>query len=157
MAIHQFSRAAFDRMQAEFYDLSTRWRFAVAEKIERARVLGDRKETGDYHAAKDEQGHMEGRIRQLEYLLENGEVVEPGPTGEVTVGHRITILYEGDDESDAETYIIGHVEEKLEGYDIVSPGSPMGAALLGAAVGEWVSYQAPNGDLKVKVLSTGPA
>jgi transcription elongation factor GreA len=157
MAIHQFSRAAFDRMQAEFDDLSTRGRFAVAEKIERAREMGDLKENGDYHAAKDEQGHMEGRIRQLEYLLENGEVVEPGPDGQVTVGQRITILYEGDDEKDAETYIIGHVEEKLEGYDIVSPGSPLGEALLGANVGDWVSYQAPNGVLKVKILSAGAA
>ncbi|MCU1366272.1 MAG: greA, partial [Ilumatobacteraceae bacterium] len=85
MAIHQFSRAAYERMQAEFDDLSTRGRFAVAEKIERAREMGDLKENGDYHAAKDEQGHMEGRIRQLEYLLENGEVIEEGPEGEVRV------------------------------------------------------------------------
>ena len=79
MAIHQFSRAAYERMQAEFDDLSTRGRFAVAEKIERAREMGDLKENGDYHAAKDEQGHMEGRIRQSEYLLENGEIIEPAP------------------------------------------------------------------------------
>ena len=144
-------------MQNEFDDLSTRGRFAVAEKIERAREMGDLKENGDYHAAKDEQGHMEGRIRQLEYLLENGEVVEPGPDGEVAVGQKITILYDGDKESDAETYIIGHVEEKLDGYDIVSPGSPLGEALLGATVGEWVSYQAPTGVLKVKVLAAGAA
>ncbi len=157
MAIHQFSSAAYERMQAEFDDLSTRGRFAVAEKIERAREMGDLKENGDYHAAKDEQGHMEGRIRQLEYLLENGEVVEAGPEGEVSVGQKITILYEGDAEADAETYIIGHVEEKLAGFDIVSPGSPLGSALLGATVGAWVSYQAPNGELKVKVLAAGPA
>ncbi len=144
-------------MQVEFDDLSTRGRFAVAEKIERAREMGDLKENGDYHAAKDEQGHMEGRIRQLEYLLENGEIIEAGPEGEVRVGQKITVLYDGDAESDAETYIIGHVEEKLEGYDIVSPGSPLGTALLGAAVGNWVSYQAPTGELKVKVLAAVPA
>jgi hypothetical protein len=86
MAKHQFSRAAYERMQAEFDDLSTRGRHQVADKIERARELGDLKENGDYHAAKDEQGHMEGRIRQLEYLLENGEVIEDGPEGEVRVG-----------------------------------------------------------------------
>src|SRR3954453_6716800 len=124
MDTHQLSQETYDRLRAEFDDLSTRGRFAVAEKIERARELGDLKENGDYHAAKDEQGHMEGRIRQLEYLLENGEVIEPGVDGSVSVGQKITILYEGDSEADAETYIIGHVEEKLEGFDIVSPGSP---------------------------------
>src|SRR3954467_260836 len=123
MTTTQLSRSAYERLQAELLDLTTRGRIEVAQKIETARLLGDLKENGDYHAAKDEQGHMEGRIRQLEYLLENGEVVEPGPDGQVTVGQKITILYEGDDEADAETYIIGHVEEKLEGYDIVSPGS----------------------------------
>ena len=157
MAKHQFSRATYERMQAEFDDLSTRGRFAVAEKIERAREMGDLKENGDYHAAKDEQGHMEGRIRQLEYLLENGEVVEAGSDGKVQVGQKITLVYDGDSDDDAETYIIGHVEEKLEGFDIVSPGSPMGEALLGSTVGSWVSYQAPNGVLKVKVLAAGPA
>jgi transcription elongation factor GreA len=157
MAKHQFSRAAYDRMQAEFDDLSTRGRFAVAEKIERAREMGDLKENGDYHAAKDEQGHMEGRIRQLEYLLENGEVVESGPEGEVRVGQKIKIVYEGDSHDMAEIYIIGHVEERLEGFDIVSPGSPLGSALLGSTVGSWVQYDAPNGALKVMIIDVGPA
>jgi transcription elongation factor GreA len=75
----------------------------------------------------------------------------------VSVGQKITIVYEGDSDDDAETYIIGHVEEKLEGFDIVSPGSPLGSALLGAKVGSWVAYQAPNGELKVKILAAGPA
>ena len=156
MAKHQFSRTAYERMQAEFDDLSTRGRFAVAEKIERAREMGDLRENGDYHAAKDEQGHMEGRIRQLEYLLENGEVIDSGPEGEVRVGQKITILYEGDSDDMAEIYIIGHVEERLEGFDIVSPGSPLGSALLGASVGAWVQYAAPNGELKVMIIAVGP-
>jgi transcription elongation factor GreA len=143
-------------MQAEFDDLSTRGRFEVAEKIERAREMGDLRENGDYHAAKDEQGHMEGRIRQLEYLLENGEVIDSGPEGEVRVGQKITILYEGDSDDMAEIYIIGHVEERLEGFDIVSPGSPLGSALLGASVGAWVQYAAPNGELKVMIIAVGP-
>ena len=65
MAKHQLSKSAFDRLKAEFDDLTTRGRIDVAYKIERARELGDLKENGDYHAAKDEQGHMEGRIRQI--------------------------------------------------------------------------------------------
>ena len=157
MPTHRLSRVALERLQAEHLDLTTRGRIEVAARIGRAREMGDLKENGDYHAAKDEQGHMEGRIRQLEYLLENGEVIDSGPEGEVRVGQKITIVYEGDSDDMAETYIIGHVEEQLEGYDIVSPGSPLGAALLGSTVGSWVGYEAPNGELKVKILSVGPA
>src|SRR5829696_8046524 len=93
----QLSRAAFERLQAEFDDLTTRGRIEVAEKIERARELGDLSENGDYHAAKDEQGHMEGRIRQLEHIVETAEIIESAPEGEVGPGSIVTIVYEGDD------------------------------------------------------------
>ena len=69
MTAPQLSRAAYDRLRAEFEDLTTRGRIDVANKIEVAREEGDLKENAGYHAAKDEQGHMEGRIRQLEHLL----------------------------------------------------------------------------------------
>ena len=82
MEANQLSREAFDRLQAELDDLTTRGRIEVAEKIEQARELGDLSENGDYHAAKDEQGHMEGRIRQLEALLENVEIIEPPAEGD---------------------------------------------------------------------------
>ncbi|NCW48804.1 MAG: hypothetical protein EBV88_04925 [Actinobacteria bacterium] len=73
MASQQLSRATFDRLKTEFDDLTTRGRIEVAEEIERAREEGDLRENAGYHAAKDKQGHMEGRIRQLEHLLENAE------------------------------------------------------------------------------------
>jgi len=152
MATHQLSQQAFDRLQAELDDLSTRGRIEVAEKIERARELGDLSENGDYHAAKDEQGHMEGRIRQLEHLIENAEIIAPPPPGVVGAGSVVTIVYEGDDDSDAERYLVGHIEEKVGELDVVSPTAPLGAALLGATIGDWVSYDAPNGQLRVKVL-----
>src|SRR6187431_1449618 len=106
MATHQLSQQAFDRLTAEFDDLSTRGRIEVADKIERARELGDLSENGDYHAAKDEQGHMEGRIRQLEHLLENAEIIEPPAAGVVGAGSVVTIVYEGDDDSAAERYLV---------------------------------------------------
>ena len=81
MASTQLSRTAFERLKEEHYDLSTRGRIEVAQKIEAARLLGDLSENGDYHAAKDEQGHMEGRIRQLEHLIENAEIIESGEEG----------------------------------------------------------------------------
>ena len=156
MAKHQLSKSTFDRIKAEFDDLTTRGRIDVANKIERARELGDLKENGDYHAAKDVQGHMEGRIRQIESILEDAEVVSPAPDGVVGLGSIVAIVYEGDSDGDAESYLIGHVEEQPASKDVsvMSPSSPLGSALLGAKEGDLVSYEAPNGMLKVKVLST---
>ena len=153
--VHHLTATALERLQAEFHDLTTRGRIEVADKIERAREMGDLKENGDYHAAKDEQGHMEGRIRQIESILEDAEVVSPAPDGVVGLGSIIAIVYEGDSDSDAESYLIGHVEEKPENdsVSVMSPSSPLGSALLGAKEGDMVSYEAPNGMLKVKVLS----
>ena len=155
MAKHQLSKSTFDRIKAEFDDLTTRGRIEVAYKIERARELGDLKENGDYHAAKDEQGHMEGRIRQIESILEDVEVVTAPADGVVGLGSVVAIVFEGDSDSDAESYLIGHVEEKPENdsVSVMSPSSPLGSALLGAKEGEVVTYDATNAKLKVKVLS----
>ena len=119
---------------------------------EAARLLGDLSENGDYHAAKDEQGHMEGRIRELEHLLDNGEIIELGDAGVVAAGSIVTIVYEGEAESDAERYLIGHLEERMPGLDVMSPKSPLGSALLGHEAGQWVEYDAPNGALRVKLI-----
>ncbi|NDH37310.1 MAG: transcription elongation factor GreA, partial [Acidimicrobiia bacterium] len=86
MPTHRLSRSAFERLQAEHLDLTTRGRIEVAQKIQRAREMGDLKENGDYHAAKDEQGHMEGRIRQLESMLENAEIIEVAASDVVGLG-----------------------------------------------------------------------
>lgn len=154
MTIHKLSAAAHKRLTRELHDLTTRGRIEVAEKIERAREMGDLKENGDYHAAKDEQGHMEGRIRQLESILEDAEIVAGAPAGIVGLGAIVTILYDGDSESDSARYLIGHVEEQPSDIEVsvMSPSSPLGSALLGAEQGATVSYQAPNGILRVKVL-----
>ena len=152
MAAQQLSRAAYERLRAEFGDLTTRGRIEVAEKIERARELGDLSENADYHAAKDEQGHLEGRIRQLEHLLENAEIIEDAPEGVVAPGTVVTIVYEGDADDSAERYLLGHIEEEVDGMDVISPTAPLGVALLGATEGDWVSYSAPTGDLRVRIL-----
>ena len=77
---------------------------------------------------------MEGRIRQLEHLLENAEIIEAGRG--VVVGTIVTIVYEGDDDDMAERYLIGHMEEQIDGLDVISPTSPLGAALIGATQGD---------------------
>lgn len=149
MATQKFSRAAYERLKAELDDLSTRGRIEVAEKIERAREEGDLSENAGYHAAKDEQGHMEGRIRHLEHMLEDAEIVDDQFV--------YTVLYDGDSPDQAERYLVGHLEEQVEGAVVVSPSSPLGAALDGADEGQQVTYQAPNGTLSVTVLKVEPA
>ncbi len=157
MTTTQLSRAAFDRLQAEFFDLTTRGRIEVAQKIETARLMGDLSENGDYHAAKDEQGQMEGRIRQLEFIIANAEIIEGGDEGIVSAGSIVTIVYEGDDDSMAERYLVGHMEEKVGDLDVMSPESPLGSALIGASAGTWVEYEAPTGKLRVRVITVETA
>ncbi|HEU5083459.1 MAG TPA: transcription elongation factor GreA [Acidimicrobiales bacterium] len=140
---HELTQAAFDRLKAEHDDLTTRGRVEIARKIEAARELGDLSENGDYHAAKEEQGKMEGRIAHLSAIIENHVIVEAGSGDEVRVGSVVTIRYEGDD--DTEQYLIGSIEERHDDLEVMSPGSPLGSALLGSKVGETVKYETPTG------------
>ena len=148
----QLSREAFDRLQSEYDDLTTRGRIEIAKKIETARELGDLSENGDYHAAKEEQGKMEGRIIHLQRILENAVIVEvdAGASDEVRSGCIVSIRYAGDDT--VERYLLGSIEERRDGVDVISPGSPLGQALMGAAKGETVAYEAPGGMLEVTVV-----
>ena len=148
------SQAAYDRIATEHDDLVTRGRIDIARKIEAARELGDLSENGDYHAAKEEQGKMQGRINHLANLLENGVIVEAAKTDTVQAGTIVDIRYEGD--SDAERFLLGSIEERVEGIDIISPGSALGIALVGHSVGETVAYETPAGlTLRVDIVSVG--
>ena len=151
---YPLSQAAYDRLKAEHDELTTVGRVEIARKIEAARELGDLKENGDYHAAKDHQGHMEARIRQLAVMIDNAEIVE-GIDGEVVEpGATVQLRYEGDD--DAETYYFGSVEERDIEHDIISPRSPLGQAIVGAKVGDKVDFTSPTGaTLTVEIVSIG--
>ena len=156
MAETQLSRDTYDRLAAELEDLRTRGRVEIARAIEAARALGDLSENGDYHAAKDTQGKMEARIRQLEATLEDAKIVDSaaaGANGEVATGVVVSLRYVGDD--DVERYLIGSIEERGEGVSVISPASPLGQALTGAKAGDRVSYQAPSGTLEVDVVAVG--
>jgi transcription elongation factor GreA len=149
---YHLSQAAFDRLKAEHDDLTTRGRVEIARKIETARELGDLSENGDYHAAKEEQGKMEGRIRQLAVMIENAEIVESAGGSEVTPGSVVSIRYEGDD--DVEKYLIGSIEERHDDLDVISPGSPLGSALMGHGQGDKVEFETPTGAvLTVEVVA----
>ena len=148
---HHLSRSAFERLHQEHGELTTRGRVDIARKIEAARELGDLSENGDYHAAKEEQGKMEARIRQLETLIKNAEIVEGGSTDEVTAGSIVEIRFESSD--DTERYLIGSIEERHSDYEVISPGSPLGTALLGHKIGEVVDFETPRGVNKVEIVS----
>lgn len=147
------SQAAYDRIKVEHDDLVTRGKIDIARKIETARELGDLSENGDYHAAKEEQGKMEGRINHLAALLLDCEIVEAVVSDTVQMGSIVTIRFEDDD--DSETYLIGSIEERQGDLKVVSKGSPLGSALMGQSRGDVVDFEAPGGVLKVEIVDIG--
>jgi len=144
-----------DRLAAELEDLTTRGRVEIAQQIEAARALGDLSENGDYHAAKDAQGKMESRIRQLQSMLKEVEIVDGAGSGDgsVLLGSTVTLRYEGDDEDDTQRFFVGSIEERQGDLPVISPSSPLGQVVVGHVAGDAVEYQAPGGTLKVHIVA----
>jgi transcription elongation factor GreA len=145
------TQEAFDRLTAELDALTGEGRTEIAKKIETAREEGDLKENGGYHAAKEEQGKIEARIRVLTELLRHAVVGEaPESTGVVEPGTLITATIVGDES----TFLIGSREIVGDSdLDVYSEGSPLGTAIIGLKVGDETSYLAPNGkSISVKIL-----
>lgn len=141
---------AYDRLAGELETLSTVGREEIAKKIEAAREEGDLKENGGYHAAKDEQGKQEARIRTLTQLLRDATVGEaPESHGVVESGTVITATVAGGEE----VFLLGNREIAANSdLDVYSEQSPLGAAILGLKVGESTAYTAPNGkEITVKI------
>ena len=151
----KLTRGTFDRLTAELEDLTTRGRVEIAEQIEAARALGDLKENGDYHAAKDSQGKMESRIRQLQALLKEVELVDESDAGDgsVAMGSTVTLRYEGDDEDDTQRFFVGSIEERQGDLPVLSPSAPLGQVLMGKNAGGTVEYTAPGGMLRVEIVA----
>ena len=150
------SPEAHRRLSEELSELTTRGRIEISETIRTARELGDLKENSDYHAARDAQGTMEARIRQLEAILGDAQIVDDTTASSevVTAGVIFSVRYEGDD--DAERFLVGSIEEQpADDVSVVSPTSPLGVALIGAKAGDTVTYEAPGGTLKVEIVSIG--
>lgn len=146
---------AYDRLSAELEHLKGEGRSDIAKRIEAAREEGDLKENGGYHAAKEEQGKMEARIRQLESLLRDAVVGEaPKDNGIVDSGMVVTVEMFGD----TETFLLGSREIAGDAdIDVYSEQSPLGEAIMGKKVGEGTSYDAPNGKtIEVKIVDAKP-
>lgn len=156
MASTQLSPAAHQRLAEELEHRSGPLRREISERIERARELGDLKENADYDAAKNEQGLNEARVRQIEAMLRDVEIVESSVGDAVEAGIVVEIRMAGDE--DTERYLIGSIEERHDTYDVLSTTSPMGQALVGHGIGETVSYQTPKGaTLEVEIVALHPA
>jgi transcription elongation factor GreA len=148
------SPQAHARLVEELNERTGARRREISEWIERAREHGDIKENADYDAAKNTQGLNEARIRQLETMLKYAVVVESTTAERVESGTVVEVQMEGDDEPS--TYLVGSIEERGTGYDVISPGSPLGKALLGHAPGDVVVFEAPGGRFNVEILAVRP-
>ena len=154
-AVTWLTHEAYDRLKNELDHLSGVGRVEIAKKIEAAREEGDLRENGGYHAAKEEQGKQEARIRQLRALLESAQVGEAAPDdGTVASGSVVTVDLAGEEL----TFLLGS-REVGEGtdLDVYSEKSPLGSAILGSKVGDETTFAAPNGrQVKVRVLKAEP-
>jgi transcription elongation factor GreA len=149
---------AYQRLKDELDQLSTQGRESIAERIKAAREHGDIRENAEYDAAKNEQGLMEARITKLRGMLRDPEIVEaPVDANVVAPGMLVTVRPLDEDEPDDETYLLAeHAEEKASGARTVTTTSPLGAALLGAAAGKEIVYEAPGGNFRYVVVSFEP-
>lgn len=145
--------AAYQKLQEELAYLQTDGRHQISERIAEARSHGDIRENADYDAAKNEQGMMEARIRQIVHLLDTAEVREAADTGRVEIGSIVTVT---DGDGDTHEYFVAPAENKAPGFLLASPGGPLGQALLGARVDDEVSYDAPAGTFKMVVTGIRP-
>ena len=150
------TQEAFDRLKSELDELIAN-RPVIAAEINARREEGDLKENGGYHAAREEQGQQEARIRQLQELLRTAQVgTSPTSLDEAAPGTVLTIKYE--DDEDTEKVLLGSREEGSHGdLQVVSPNSPLGAALIGAKPGDTRSYQLPDGgSMEVSLVAVEP-
>ncbi|WP_114558652.1 transcription elongation factor GreA [Desertihabitans aurantiacus] len=156
------TQEAYDKLTQELDHLINVGRDEVSQRIAAARDEGDLKENGGYHAAREEQGQMEARIRQLQDMLRRAEVGEqPDDPDEVAAGTQVTIAFDGDT-SDTDTFLLGSrevlgLDEAADTVNVYSPQSPLGTAILGKKKGDEVTYEAPNGrPISVTIIGVEP-
>lgn len=141
------------KIKEELDYLTGEKREEIAQKLEAAIAQGDLKENADYHAAKEEQAFVEGRIRDLEDSLRRAKIIEhEGPSNQVRVGSRVTVVEVGY-EDEPETYHIVGAHEADPASGRISNESPIGRALLGAKKGQVVAAETPGGQIELQIQS----
>ncbi|MGW0602864.1 transcription elongation factor GreA [Streptomyces sp. NPDC002644] len=151
------TQEAYNKLKDELEYLTGPARTEIAAKIAAAREEGDLRENGGYHAAKEEQGKQELRVRQLQQLLETAKVGEaPAADGEVAPGMLVTVAFDGD-EDDTLTFLLASREYASEEIETYSPQSPLGRGVTGHKIGEDAEYELPNGKkASVRILKAEP-
>jgi transcription elongation factor GreA len=149
---------AYARLKAELEGLQTDGRAHISERLKAAREHGDIRENAEYDAAKNEQGLMEARIRTLKHMLRDPEIVEaPVDADAVGPGMLVTLRPLDEDDPDDETYLLAnHAEEKARGARTITTSSPLGKALMGAALEQEILYEAPGGSFRYVVVGFAP-
>ncbi|MFC9054758.1 transcription elongation factor GreA, partial [Streptomyces anthocyanicus] len=151
------TQEAYNKLKEELEYLTGPARTEISAKIAAAREEGDLRENGGYHAAKEEQGKQELRVRQLTQLLESAKVGEaPAADGVVAPGMVVTIAFDGD-EDDTLTFLLASREYASSDIETYSPQSPLGSGVLGHKVGDDAQYELPNGKpASVRILKAEP-
>lgn len=149
---------AYLRLSGELEELKTSGRTHIAERLKAAREHGDIRENAEYDAAKNEQALMESRIRNIERMLRDPDIIEAPPDSEVvTAGMLVTLRPLEDDEPEDETYLLAEsAEERAPGVRTITTTSPLGSAVVGAALDDEIAYEAPGGTFHYLVLGFEP-
>jgi transcription elongation factor GreA len=149
---------AYLRLKAELGELTTAGRAHIAERLKAAREHGDIRENAEYDAAKNEQALMESRIRNLERMLRDPDIVEaPSASEVVAAGMLVTLRPLEDDDPEDETYLLAEsAEERAPGVRTITPTSPLGSAVLGARIDDRIAYEAPGGTFHYQVVGFEP-
>ena len=149
---------AYLRLKAEVEDLTSAGRAHIAERLKAAREHGDIRENAEYDAAKNEQALMESRIRNLERMLRDPDIVDTPPASEVVAaGMLVTLRPMEDDDPEDETYLLAEsAEERAPGVRTITTTSPLGSAVLGARMDDEIAYEAPAGTFHYLVVGFQP-
>jgi transcription elongation factor GreA len=149
---------AYGRLRAELDELTSSGRSRMAERLKAAREHGDIRENAEYDSAKNEQALMESRIRKLQRMLRDPEIIEaPSSSDVVRSGMLVTVRPLDDEDPDDETYLLAEsAEERAAGVRTITTTSPLGQALMGARTEEQVSYEAPGGTFRCVVVRFRP-
>lgn len=152
----RLTQAAFDRLQTEVDELRTSGRKQIAERLQRARELGDLSENAEYHETKNQQGMMEARIRKIEHILKNAQIVDTPMTSDRAEAGTIVTLKPLDGGEDERYLLAASSEERAREVRTVTVASPLGQAVSGKLVGDKVEYVAPGGTFSYEVANIEP-
>ena len=142
--------AGLDEIKSELDTLKKVKRPEIIKAIKEARALGDLSENADYHAAREEQAIIEGRIQELEYMVDNAVIITEGASDRVKMGVNVTIKYEDDDDTE-EYKIVGSTE--ADPFDNkISNESPIAKAIMGKKKGDVVTVESPNGKYNIEII-----